>query len=448
MSTAVLIPDIIDLIVDYVVEAIEDYLKTPSAPYRHAYPPSIRYKELKECALINKAFTSRSQKYFFSTLNIWHDSSPYLAHIPPEAVTSPVSAPVLDDASLKTVHNLLEILEHKPYLAAHIRVLNTCAQFGHVLKLSEPLSKLFEILQSHGNPRTVDIYALDAYRPKASVQSTAFRNASHLTCKISDAARCNHYLSLLSQITPAYKGNAPTVQLTTPRPRLKNLFLLESWTVLEVLLGSPVHSSAPYAPIDFSQLEKLHLTPSAADEDVQSVQRLLSVCGSSIKELAMHCDITEATAYSRPLDLSECFNVHTARFIATIHATDDMSRSQLAETLSTIPNPNSITDLTIEVVIFISKEIRSQTYADEGWDCLDEQIDRIASSSSFPKFNCTIRLEFFRFHLDREQESGALVTQECAQLADKLKNVHFIRTTSNKRVDFQVAHCCFVDHLY
>ncbi|PPR04591.1 hypothetical protein CVT24_012019 [Panaeolus cyanescens] len=467
MSSTFLIQEIVDLIVDSLVESIEAGLKErTSGPYRPTYPPSVRLQELKQCALINKVFTRPAQKYIFSEFSIHYYQRPSPGYIPKEEMMSPVAAPMPDSNNLRIINNLLDALLQKPYLALYMCSLDTGPAFGHMLEVCKPLSDVFDILQTHRNPRKIDFFGGMEYDlPKSILPNFRFqeRVASYL-----EHLKC----SSLGAVPLALISNGPQLQslelrfcslatendsecwvsqsTSDARPKLKRLTIGDSTTLLEALLGEPKNLQTRTGPVDFSALEYLDLIPSACPEDVASVQRLISICAPSLRVITMNTLISEAETYIRPLNLSSCSRLQTLELIATINNiwTNDDSRSQLADTLSTIPSPNVIEHLVIDVYVKISDTVRSQSYADEGWNSLAKQIYRVCSESLSTKVHCTLKLQFFRFHLNRGEESYDLVTQECSQLAEELKTVHFHQTISNDRVVFDITHSLFVDHLY
>ncbi|PPQ84638.1 hypothetical protein CVT24_007174, partial [Panaeolus cyanescens] len=456
MSSTFLIQEIVDLIVDFLVESIETGLKEGSGPYRPPYPASVRLQELKECALVNKTFTRRAQKYLFSELRISYHQIPHPNYICNEGMTSPVAAPIPDSSDLQIILNLRDILRQKPYLALYMCSLDTCAVFGHMLEVCEPLADVFNALRAFKNPRKMEFFGFDSGLPKSIRPHFRFQAAiapylQHMKCGFLDAVPLTFIsnnpelqrleLRYCTLATENNSANAvPHGQSLSARPKLKQLSIASSWTILEALL-SGIDNSTP--PVDFSLLECLDLTPTVYYEDVASVHKLISICAPSLKVVTMETLISEAETYIRPLDFSPCSRLQRLQLLATINTINnahDDSRSQLADTLGTIPSPNSIEHLDIDVYITISETLRSQTFADEGWDTLSRQVDRVCSASSSSKVNCTIRLEFFRFYLDREKEDYDLVIRECSQLAEELKTGHFHQINSNERVVFDVTH--------
>ncbi|KAF9051436.1 hypothetical protein BJ165DRAFT_1448725 [Panaeolus papilionaceus] len=460
MAPAVEIQDIVDLIVDHFVDNIKTWCLDGRLPYRLTYPTSVWLQELKECALINKAFAYSSQKYLFSKIRIKGEYIPEIYNIPVTERTSPARAPVLDKASDRSIDNLLAILDHKSYLATHIHTIDTYSEFGYLVQLHPPLKRLLGKLLSHGNPRNLSIFAQDKHNPKQPLPDYSFQKdiAVHL-----QVLKCD-LMEMIPISFIASNPNLTTLKLADcsgkmddhyvaggSRPRLKSLVLEESWSVLESLLGKRGVPTGILSPIDFSHLVNLRLFPSASPEDVRSVQRLLSIAGQSLKTLTMSTFLFEATSYISALDLSACDDLHTARLLAAINDTNSNSDSfhKLNDTLITFPSPNVIRYLDIDVYLGISSTLRGQVYASLSWETLDKRLHHIVSATKANQVVCQVFIRFFRGHLDRTEENMDIATQECQQLVEDLKDKRFQLTSAipSDRIVFKISHTFDVDYL-
>ncbi|PPR06376.1 hypothetical protein CVT24_002489 [Panaeolus cyanescens] len=291
MSAAILCQELVDLFVDHLVQSIEDWLKVPGSPYRPWYPASRRLPELKQCALVNKAFASRAQKHLFCRIQV-HPCFGGTSPFPPQTV--------LYSQSLREINNLLEIFTRKPVLASHLQHLTTDLLFDDTLNLYKPLSDLMNVLQNHGNPRSLDFSSgaqpsdLKALSSRYSFQNRFLSGLQVLKCGFLEdipvhfiAGKPNLRILILAYCSMA-TGSVSPRPLTTARPRLNHLILDHSSSALEDLLGRSTSSSE--AVIDFTNLEHLEFTPSDWTGNVQSVQRLVLNFGPSLKTIMMFGD--------------------------------------------------------------------------------------------------------------------------------------------------------------
>ncbi|PPR06921.1 hypothetical protein CVT24_011004 [Panaeolus cyanescens] len=241
--------ELVDSIVDQLVADIEAR-QARTMPYdpRFQYPVSARMKELKVYALINRAFMRRSQKYLFSVIEI----RPGLAV--PSSFFSPVPNEVeLSDTSHRTVNNILQVLERKPYLAMHVRRINTSASFGPLARRYEIISTLLHKLRAYENPKHLFLrfYAGDSpvRPPDYSFQSDTslrFPHIQHLHVSnavqvpISFIANNPELQTLVLENIEQMKDDTDGCSLVL-RPKVKHLTLRDSGSFWRVFSQTKRH---------------------------------------------------------------------------------------------------------------------------------------------------------------------------------------------------------------
>ncbi|PPR02386.1 hypothetical protein CVT24_011729 [Panaeolus cyanescens] len=458
MTSVVLIQDVVDLIVDSLVGSIEEWLKDPDSPHRRDYPVSIRLRELKQCALVNKAFAARAQKYIFSRIRIWTTLNRLPECIPDTEKTSPTAAPALDQLSLQAISNLLDILKRKPHLAGHVQTIDASAQLGHVLEHCQHLVKLLDLLRTYDNPRWIELRNAGRIWDSRGIPAD-FRFQERVAANL-QVLECEHLAAMplnllansphLSSLTLRYCSAEAQDQKpqdrarigTSPLPKLKHLSLFDSWTVLDALVHGKKGVPNSQAPVDFSSLEHLTLDTSCYKTGAfPSVQRLLSMTRHSLKSIMLSKNILAdyERSYSTPLlDLSICGEgLEDFRLSVTLNNPREGHRlRQIVDTLNTIPSPNAVKHIELFVDLSISRDFRNRDYGNPelGWEELDRVLNRIAST-------CSISSQKVHFVLHLEFKCQCPVAdKECARFVKQLEERVFPEVQRNGRIVFVVDY--------
>ncbi|KAF9039068.1 hypothetical protein BJ165DRAFT_363676 [Panaeolus papilionaceus] len=280
MTHIVEIQEIVDLIVDHLVQDILFSPQRSGTEHRRPYPVSLQLHELKQCALINKAFVSRSQKHLFSTIELPSIRVQGIHMLPETEQNTPQWEPALEERCLQTIDRLIDIFHHKPHLVVHLHTLKVCSHLGNLLGRYNSLKQLMELLRRQGNPRNM-VFKAHGYfeesrvRPDYNFQRSMGANIQSLDCWFLTMIPAwfianNPQLKILNLIcckSAQDKETYPCIPLSS-RPRLEFLTLNNSWSVLETLLR---HSDSGRSAVDFSYLRYLHLLASYEGRDVSSL---------------------------------------------------------------------------------------------------------------------------------------------------------------------------------
>ncbi|KAF9039067.1 hypothetical protein BJ165DRAFT_1613778 [Panaeolus papilionaceus] len=420
------IQEIVDLIVDHLVQDI--LLVDQRHPWQYQQPSqpyaiSLQLHELKSCALINKAFTSRSQKHLFSKIRIRAQLDPWIYPFPETEWTCPTPEPALEEGSLQRIGRLTDIFYQKPRLAMHLHTIDICSRFGYLLGSYNSLKQLMGLLRDHGNPRNIRICYFQDGQPGDDIHMPPYYDFQQSIGITLESLECNHlevpvwFISNNPQLksldvscctSAEDEETYPRIPLSS-RPRLKSLTVRSSWSVLESLLR---HCNSGRSAVDFSSLHSLHLYPTSGDRVVSSVQQIVSIAGSSLSEIIMFT-WNDSWTYSRRLDLSSCTNLRTAK-LGTAHKV-----------------------LGIDVYLPITKQKWFQNYTSLRWDAMDAEIYRISNAAvaTSRPITCNLHIQFDRNYIYTENYDAAV--KECEEFTEGLRTGHFPMTTSNERIEFK-----------
>ncbi|KAF9050416.1 hypothetical protein BJ165DRAFT_1001515 [Panaeolus papilionaceus] len=413
------IQEIVDPIVDHLVDIIQ-------APKRD-YLDELRLPELEQTALINKAFASRSQKYLFSLI--------YLNKVYFQVDPGQIWDAQLDEMALRTVLNLLEIFKYKPHLAAHLRTIKLCVHFGNLVKRYEPVSRLLTVLKNYRNPRHINIMinALDyrdpvpepdySYLTHLRLQSLTF-SSSYI--KLPATFFVNHpELQSLNLKSCRWKPDDVSPSTLTTRPAIKRL-TFEDCNMLLRYLFEP--GSEDGSLMDFSSLEYLCI-PSPSGETRVLIQQLISISAQTLKEFTSH-----ASLYEADFDFSACANLRIAD-LRLAHA----SIETLVTTIGTIPSPNLIEVLNIQVAIQITgNKPGERLQVAPPWEVLDRELYRALSASRWAKVAARLHVKLWRHSDDMRGVSIPETVEECDQYMDNLPHL-FPLTSSDEGINFSIT---------
>ncbi|KAF9039066.1 hypothetical protein BJ165DRAFT_1531182 [Panaeolus papilionaceus] len=454
MAQVVTIQEIVDLIVDHLVHDILFSTQCSGMEYRRPYPVSLQLHELKQCALINKAFASRSQKHLFSTIEL-HAVPVTGFCVLPETEQTTQREPALEERSLQTINRLIDIFHQKPHLAMHLHTLRICLYFGYLLRRYNSLRQLMELLRGQGNPRNMVFLARESrVRPDHDFQESIGANIQSLHCWFAATVPAwfianNPQLKMLNLRycqSAQDEETYPCIPISS-RATLKSLTLNNSWTVLETLLRD---DDSGRSAVDFSYLRSLHLHPSCEGRDVSSVQQVISIAGPSLEVLTMSTYVHEPDSYSRPLDLSSCTSLQTTTLLMVGGLENNLD--QLVDTLRTVPYQNSMKALTIEIYLpmDIIGQVWLQTCMSHRWDRMDSEIHRIFNTNvaSLQPLIFNLRIWFSRRYMNTENENYEAAVKECEAFTEGLKTGCFPLTTSNRRIEFKTSTSFDVGYMY
>ncbi|KAF9050417.1 hypothetical protein BJ165DRAFT_1592393 [Panaeolus papilionaceus] len=365
MANLNLVQEIVDLIIDHLVDVI------PHRP--SSYPASIHLQELKEIALISKAFTPRSQKHLFSTIEIQQKYDYKAAR---EAVVDAVDhlwEPEIDDANKKSPPQFTQSPRAEASSCSaspHYQNVRPLRQSGEALRVDSDLVENPEALwKSTSHQLKPDILFMQNFQ----IQSLTFSVWDEIPVTFITNNKDLQSLTLSCCLwTPDDVDPASIIA----RPAIKRLSAMACSGLLEYLVQPTVGDQSL---LDFSSLEYLHVV-SDEKQDMPIVRRLLPLAGRSLKEFVQTTEMFVSSGYG-----------------------DLETLDELVATLETIPN-SPIEKLEMNIYLDIDGENDSQPYANLPWEALDREVQRVLSAGNVTPAVGSLYIEFWRKDRHTQQD--------------------------------------------